>query len=564
MTFPRCSPATRPQSRRHVLRCLGQGTAILLLAAPAACSGRATPDPVVAGDDDGILARLLAARQPHIPRRDIPWRVTRPLKIPQDTTVTIEPGTRFLCLMPPGTLAAPTGVFEATGDNVSILVIGGEAIVECPSASPFLYAAIMRGHSGFTVVGLSARECQHVWVAAATDEFELIRTNGSDANVARRVTIRGGGARYGVLQKDGQGACLLQYVVGCEVRNTTYVNAAHGVEWWGGNADPVRPPAQGGSATERKCRDLHIENVIVRNASGAGIWGSMGRNVLVRDCRVEEIGDVGFDAEGSNAVTFEKCFARNAHNGCFTTFFLCDTVRFIDCRGIVDDKAFPLFRVYNESQNNTDNKKIEIIGGNFECKDTSGPGTIDTAMGPVGDFVLSGTTLANVRIDVAFFNMHSTTIAGNVLTFPHPLPAVAAIRAGSSKAIASRHGLTPGSVTIKGNQIRYTASKGDRKAVAISLREDDFNGSAADRVEDNVVVGPFGTGVAVSNATANIGIVPSFTITANRFSGLAAAAALLTIAQEGAHARRPTVIWSDTQTRDGRPVRLTDALGQGY
>ena len=109
----------------------------------------------------------------------------------------------------------------------------------------------------------------------------------------------------------------------------------------------------------------------------------MGRQVTVRDCQVEECLDVGFDTEGCDSVTFERCFARNGHNGCFTAFALNDTIRFLDCRGSVDDKLYPLFRVYNVTLSNAGNRHVAVTGGYFECLDPTGPGTMDCAMGPV-------------------------------------------------------------------------------------------------------------------------------------------------------------------------------------
>jgi hypothetical protein len=476
--------------------------------------------------------------------------------------LTIDPGAHFLCDMPAALPATMTGIFEAVGDAVSILVQGGEAIVESLTASPYLYAAMMRGHSGFTVAGLSARECQHVCVTAATDDYCQVRTGGPEANVARQVVVRGGGAQFGRPQKEGQGACLFQYAVNCQVQDARYVNVPHGVQWWGGDADPVRPPAQGLTANERKCRNLTIRNVAVHGAEGGGIWGSMGQDVHVVDCAVDDVGDVGFDAEGSNAVVFERCFARNAPNGCFSTFFLCDGVRFVDCHGVVDDARRPIVRIYNSTLNGVLNRRVEIVGGLFECLDTSGSSSIDTIAGPVGQFVLSGATLRNVRIDLAYHNMHSTRIVGNDLSFPHPLHDVAAIRAGASKATGTSTGKEAGSVLIDGNRIRYTAQRRGEKAVAIAVREDDFNGEARDVVRRNSISGPFDIGISIVNASPNLGIVPRFAIAGNRFVGLAPSSPLLVVSREGGVAAHPAIAWDRTQTSNGKAASLPTALGR--
>lgn len=549
----------RNHSRRQALRQVSGGVAgaWLTLATPA-CA-RSEPQ---SETDDQLLQRLIASPTARIPAREAPYRLTRSLALPAGSRVILAEGVRLAWHGPVGSVTSLTGVFVAAGSDVHIVAEGNGAFVECDRPSPFVYAALMRGFSGFEVVRLHARECQHVHVNATTDDYTSVKLDGPDANAARNVRIIGGGASYAVPQTTGHGACFLHFARGCDVRDAKYRNVANGVQWWGGNADPVRPPANGGADNERKCRDIVIANVTAETVFGAGIWGAMGSDITVRDCQIAEIGDVGFDAEGCNRVTFERCVARNAHNGCFATFFLCNGVRFIDCTGIVDNKAFPLVRVYNESQTNNDNTGLEIIGGTFECRDHTGASTIDTATGPVGTLRIEGATLKNVRIDLAHSNMHRTMIVRNTLDFPYPLGAGAAISAGSSKSLQRAPQVVPGAVTIADNVIRYHADPSS-KATAIELREDDFNSSANDQVQRNRISGPFAIGVALTSASTNAGIVPSFALTSNRFENLAADAALLVVTRTNANAREPAVRWDATQSRDGQPVSLSSALHRG-
>lgn len=557
------SPPPSPDdlTRRGALSSLGHGVggALLAVAMPA-CARPSSSNIPADTDDDYVLQRVLASAAPRIVARDTPYRLTQSLRIPAGRTITIEEGARLLWAGPTGSSTSLAGVFVADGHNTGIVAEGRGAFVECASPSPFVYAALMRGFSGFVVSGLYGRECQHVHVSASADHHAEVRVDGADANVARDVRIVGGGASYATPQPIGHGACFLYFARSCNVRGAQYKNVANGVQWWGGNADPVRPPADGGPRSERKCRDIIIENVSAEGIKGAGIWGSMGRDVIVRDCVVADVGDVGFDAEGSQHVTFERCTARNARNGCFATFFLCTGVRFINCIGIVDDKNFPLVRVYNESQVNNYNTGLEIIGGTFECRDRSGPGTIDTANGPVGTLSLTGAVLNNVRIDVAHSNMHRTSIIDNVLDLPYPLDKLAAITAGSSKSLQGAPQLVPGSVVIKGNVIRYQATSDLGNATAILLREDDFNSSAVDQIRDNRITGPFATGISVVNASANIGVTPRFDIAGNCFADMAPQGRVLEVKQEGAQASKPTLRWDPAQRRDGRAVSLNAAL----
>lgn len=542
----------------------GAGGTVLALGGcsePARSQARRV-QPRAGESDDALLERLVATGgHAHLPRRAAPYRLTRTVQLIEGTTLTLDPGTRLIWEGPRGDHVNTVGVFEAIGDRVAVLVEGGEAVVACATPATFVYAARMSGRDGFTITGLRGENVQHVFVNAATGDFPRIRMSGEGVNAARNIRITGGGSHHATPQTAGHGACLLSYVIGAEVRGASYDNVPHGVQWWGGNADPARPPAQGGVATERKCRNVTIERVAVRNAGVAGIWGSMGRDVVVRDCVVDTALDVAFDAEGSTNVLFERCVARNGHNGCFVTFFLCNGVRFADCRGTVTNKAFPLVRIYNNTLSNVDNKGVAVTGGTFECSDHSGPATIDTAMGPVQDLTISGVRLRNVRIDTAFLNMHRTVISGNTLDFPYPLPSVAAIRAGWSIRLQTPGPTIAGSVLIEDNHITlFGGGQPGAKPIAIQLLEADFNSTATDVIRGNKIHGPFAVALALANGTANAGIVPRFEVESNRFEKLAPNARTLLVSREGPNAQAPSVRWGAGQTRDGQSLVPAEVL----
>jgi len=546
-------------SRREVLRNLGRRTAagMLIASSAAACSKPLTAQPT--SGDDATLAKILADPQPHIFRRETPYQLTRPLRISGGKQVTIDPNTRFIWQGPESAKEGFVAIFEVVGDNVAIQVLhGGEAIVECPRPCPLVYAVGMRGHRGLTITGIQANECQHVRIDSSASAYERVQTSGTDRNIAIDIRIVGGGARYRSQSRAGDGACRFAYAENCEIVGAHYENVSHGVQWWGGDAG-LEQWQNGRADNERKCRNILIHEVSVRNALGGGIWGSMGRDIVVRDCFVDTALDVGFDAEGSSNVLFDRCTARNGHNGCFTMFALCDEIHLNNCHGLVDNKSFPLVRVYNSGLSNVDNKLVNIVGGTFECSDHTGPSSIDSASGPVQNMIIERANLRNVRIDTAFYNMHHTRIVGNDLTFPYAFEK-SAIRAGSSKTLQTRTGIVAGSVVIENNVVRYMTDDRTTPATAISVREDDFNGSATIRIQDNTVTGPFATGIAVTNATANVGIVPQFEISRNRFIGMLATGRLLSVLREGPHASAPDVHWQAGQTRDGRAVSLHEAL----
>lgn len=553
--------ALQALSRRAALARMGWGSATILALAPAAAGAQSQGD-APAGDDDALLARILARPQPFIPRRERPYRLTRTLRIEGGKTVLLEPRTRIVWagLLEDGN--RPVAVFEAIGDNVTLAAVGdGEASISCETPSTWVYAAVMHGRSGFQVKGIVARDCQHVWVGTSAPDYAAVRTQGPESNVARDVRVSGGGASFQTMLSSGNGACLLSYVDGAHVSDVRYENVVHGIQWWGGDSG-LLSWQNGMRANERKCSGLLIERVSVRNAAIGGIWGSMGRGITVRECRVEDCLDVGFDAEGCDDVVFERCTSRNGHNGCFAAFFLNDGIRFLECHGIVDANAWPLFRVYNVTQSNADNRNIVVEGGRFECLDPAGPSTMDCASGPVRELTITGASLENVRIDTFFLNMHHTRIADNDLTFDKPLPAVAAIRAGGSQTLPG----AIGSATVANNRIRYTVAPREAEAasdpVAIEIVENDFNASATSSIIDNVVSGPFAVGIALVNASDNAVVVPVFEVSGNRFEQLAPSARLLSVRRKNDQAQAPVVRWDPAQMRDGKAIGLGHALGQ--
>jgi len=549
--------APRAMSRRTALARLGWGSATVVALLPSvACAQTERPE----GDDDALLARILAGPEPVIPRREQPYRLTRTLPIEGGKTVLLQRGTHIVWAGALSQDGLPIGVFEAGGDDVTLATAeGGEAVVECETPSSRVYAALMRGRRGFTVRNIRSLDCQHVYIGAAVEPYEAIRTEGAGSNVARDVRISGGGARFRSLPEEGRGACFLAYVIGAHVTDVDYETVGTGVQWWGGDSG-LDSWQNGARANERKCRDVLIERASVKHSLVGGIWGSMGHDITVRDCQVAECLDIGFDAEGCDKVTFERCVARNGHNGCFTIFALNDDIRFVDCRGTVDKKNYPLFRVYNVTQSNAENRRVTVEGGHFECLDQTGPSTLDCASGPVRELSITNATLRNVRIDTVFLNMHRTVIADNELTFPLPLSSAAAIRAGSSQGTPD----VPGGATVANNRIHYAVAAREAASadapVAIEMVENDYNSNATSTVVGNVISGPFALGIVLVNASANAGIVPLFEISGNRFEGLARSAELLRVDLQGEQARAPAVRWDERQTRDGKAVGQVRAL----
>lgn len=500
------------------------------------------------------LQELINQGDCRIPRQQRPYVLEAPLTIPRDRSVTIEAGTRFEYVGPPGDAAELGGVFIVTGDDVSLVVEdGGTAYVTARGPSPYLYAVRSRGPSRVLIRGIMGVNCLHVLATGTAENYAQARVESRDS-VARDIRVEGGGSRFTVPQKEGHGACMVMFAFDWQLSGATYENVTHGVEWWGGDSDFAR---DGARRNERRCGDFRIASVTVRKVAGGGIWGSMGTRGLVENCTVEDCGDVGFDAEGSSEIIFRACTSEDARNGCFATFHACNEISFVNCTGRVSNAAFPLFRMYNYSHNNVENGRIEIVGGRFECTDKSAAGTIDTASGGSNYIGIRQAELVNVRIDTAHSNMHRTEIVGNRLTFPYAVRRFAAIRAGSSKSTDR-----VGGATVEGNRItslvpqvgldaghKYGEAQ-DVGSAGIEIYEDDYNSSATSRVSDNIVSDGFHTPIVVWNASQNAAREAIVEIAGNRIgrarSGRTSHAGIGTLGT-----RPPRVIWGENVGSDG-------------
>ena len=112
----------------------------------------------------------------------------------------------------------------------------------------------------------------------------------------------------------------LHFVSDVLISNNALSRHAHGIMWWGGDANPSR----GGKPTNpRWARNITIQHNRVASVGGGGVWGSMGQNITVRTNNVSACGDVCLDAEGSFNVTFVDNTAVDSANGVLSVFFNC-------------------------------------------------------------------------------------------------------------------------------------------------------------------------------------------------------------------------------------------------
>lgn len=536
-------------SRRGV--CLGLGG----VAVAAACEGLlpATTPPATLTDDQ-FLAMRLTEPSATLPRRAEPYVLTKTVIVPANHTLAIDADTHIV-FRPATAPESLLGVFQAGGDNVAIVVNGGEAIVESATPSTNVYAATARAVSDFTVIGLRGHNCGHVYIDGGTpgSAYADISTAGPGANVARRIRIERGGASYDRRPSTGHGALMIRYGFDWSVTGCRYSDTFSGVEWWGGDANPVT--GDGAAANERKCGNFVVKDVTVHNTAISGIWGSMGQDGVVSDCTISDCGDVGFDAEGCRRVTFRGCRSRDGVNGCFGTFFLNQDISFLNCDATATKSSLPVFRVHNPTLDMANNRRVVIRGGRWECRDVAGPSSIDTAEGPCAELTIEDAELVNVRIDTAYVGVHRTRIVGNRLVLPHPLGNRAAIRVGGSKTLGSVAAV--GDVLVAGNDIKASAAG----TAGIELFEDDTISSATATLRANRIAGPFEVGIRIVNASPNPTVRPSSVLIDNRFD-LPSGTRPLAITVSKPDLLRPQVRWQSGVTAAGRPIQASEVLGR--
>ena len=388
--------------------------ALLLLGAAALGCRRAAAAPADGQTDQAFMEALANRGGGTVAARARPYRLTAPVALPAGCALAFEPGASVLWDAPPHRgPRVERGVFLVEGDGVTIGSAEAGVTVRAARPDTDLFAVLVRGRAGTSVLGVTAVDCGHVFATSRAGGYAEARLSGPGANGCRALRVEGGGAAFAEPPADPHhGACTIQYADGFTVRGCRYRDVAHGVQWWGGDADPS---ADGALGRERKCRNGLVEDVRVDRPVGCSVWGSMGQGVRVRRCSGTEAGDVGFDAEGSVDVGFDRCVQRGAKRGCFSTFFLNRGIVFRECEGVQPAADRPLFRIHTEVLG--ENGDVSILGGRFACLGRE-PSTIDDAYGDAGAVTIRGAELNNVRIAMHHREHARVVIEGNRLSFP--------------------------------------------------------------------------------------------------------------------------------------------------
>lgn len=178
------------------------------------------------------------------------------------------------------------------------------------------------------------------------------------------------------------------------------INYYFGIQWWGGNGDPA---ADGVATNERKCKAMRFTDDYVI-AVEAGIWGSMGYDIVVKGAHVEAVqsagSDVGIDFEACVNSGAIGCYAKNFLNGSLATFFICVGIYFDSCVAETDNEPSRVCRINNSSQS-TANRDISFTNCRFN------------GLGVVGLFGQNG-AVDKVRVaNCQFYNICLALVSNN-------------------------------------------------------------------------------------------------------------------------------------------------------
>jgi hypothetical protein len=307
----------------------------------------------------------------------------------------------------------------------------------------------------------------------------------------------------GKVSQASQGGIYMQYVQRFAITNCVVKNAGHGIQYYGGDANPA---VNGAVANERKCKLGSISNCVVENIEGGGVWGSMGDGIDISNCSVKSCDDVGIDLEGSNNCTATGNFVSTCINGGLTNFFFCRNIVFSGNTVVQNTAAYPLYRCYNSSLT-ADNKSVTITGNTFNCT-AANVGSVDWNNGPSETINVTGNTFINTVLYIVATNLKYVNVIGNSLLFPTANNvAFDCIRLAG---IAGK-----GTSSIKNNVIvSDVAQPGGTTGIFVS--GDDFNYVDVHNIESNTTLG-VDADIKTDNNGTNAGVGIVFNIISNCF-----------------------------------------------
>jgi Pectate lyase superfamily protein len=338
-------------------------------------------------------------------------------------------------------------------------------------------------------IAVSSNRCKYITIENChCDGSRLFMNNQTlglpyssitDADLTQFVSILNNNC-IGTDKAIGDAAIYLVYCKEAIVTGNHVTNYAHGIAWWGGQGTFAQ---QGLPINERKTKNIVIANNTVTNIAGGGIWGSMGIGISVTGNYVEDCSDVGIDFEGSFDCVASGNVVKNCSNGALTTFFFNRNILFSNNICYQNSISKPLYRCYNDSQNNEINTNISLIGNQFICDDQSTPnqiGTVDCAAGCCGEFVFSDNIIKNATCNFDANNMGSVVVQNNriSITRSNASPVYPIVVGGI---------INSEQVSIRNNTIHVKSNIAGSRGIFVNIY--DYNSNHNVFVESNEITG---------------------------------------------------------------------------
>lgn len=484
-----------------------------------------------AQDHNDLFDRLIRTGGGTIPWLGFPWRLSRrwiaghwpqtPGKLlfepaPNGQDVVIYSGP-----LPNPKLAERWGLFEPESGWVIASTKPLTSVwVSSMVPQPNMFVTQWRGKSDFTVRDIHGRNMGAHRTTAVEENYDRVVLNKNattdNETCSRKFSIiRCGNSFSEIFSELRDGGISILYSRDGKVVGGSCTRGNHGVMLWGGDSRTDGLGQGHDWNNQRKCLRISVVGFQSYDVHGAFCWASMADDCEFVNCTGKLAGDVGFDWEGSIQCTARGCTAWDAKNGNYACFFHCDKIIFKDCSSFVTNANYPLFRIYTESNDSTQNRSITINGGVWTSFDPDIPGTIDTSYGCCRDFTIENIVTNNCTITTAYNNMFNTRISNNKINFTIGFPAFSAIRVGFSRSLVEGGSVRYGTTVVVDNIIESSieqASVSEDRAygiarefgsVGIDVIHTDPDNNSATRIEKNKIGNGFLTPLLFRNWSPN-------------------------------------------------------------
>lgn len=472
-------------------------------------------------DDTAAIVAALAAPGAALYFPPGTYRITSTIPLKSDLLIRGDKATLQLD-MPAAEITRGTGFFYI--ENLENIRIHGLTFLYGDSLP---WAVVVRQGRGITMT-----DCQTIGahLFLATLPLGAKYPDMTPENVNRDIVVDGCTARGKSDYQNADGAINIVFTDGWRVSNNSISGYSHGVQWWGGDADPN---LDGALANERKTANGIVQGNNVFDLRYGGIWGSMGKHITVVGNTVTGVGDVGIDFEGCFYCTAVGNTVKDAYHGELAIFFLNRDIVFAD-NTVLKTKPGDVWaaRIANSSQL-LDNKAVTFNGNTFHCTNGSIAAIGSDA---VESILFVNNHLRNVRLSLGMKGVEHNVIGNQVIFDTAATDAFTAVKSGGD--------INKGMTKIVGNTVKSFVDQ-PAGSVAIAVAQGDYNSSAQTLIESNITAG-FPVDIVVSATSENVGISPRFVVRDNILGSR-------TFQRDEGTTKKSTVRLESNQGADGRP-----------